>query len=90
MANRKTLKRSINLICSDLFAECMAVSLYDAKVPDENINALFRSIIRLESDFVSRISHVEPGMPAKTYFKDLREQFTAQASDIIDQLYNLH
>ena len=38
----------------------------------------------------SRISHPEPGIPAKQYFKDLREKFTAQASEIIDQINNLH
>ena len=90
MANRKYLKHSITLICSDLFAECMAVSLYDAKVPDEDIETIFRSIIHLETDFISRISHVEPGMPAKKYFKELREQFSIQVSDIIDHIYNLH
>ena len=78
MANRKSLKHSITLICSDLFAECMA------------IETIFRSIIHLETDFISRISHVEPGMPAKKYFKELREQFSIQVSDIIDHIYNLH
>jgi hypothetical protein len=56
----------------------------------QNIDALFFSIIKLQANYTSRISHPEPGIPAKQYFKDLREKFTAQASEIIDQINNLH
>jgi hypothetical protein len=42
----------------------------------------------LQSDYISRISHPEPGMPAKAYYKKLKEDFIAQAGDIIDQINN--
>ena len=42
--------------------------------------------IKVRNDFIRRISHPEPGMPAKKYFKTLREDFAAHASDIVDQL----
>ncbi len=42
----------------------------------------------MEDDFIRRVSHPEPGMLARVYFKDLREKFVAQASEIIDQINN--
>ena len=84
MANKRLLKRTINMICEDLLAECMAASLYGNN--KDNAEALLYSTLKLQCDFICRISHPEPGMPAKTYYKTLRENFVAQASDIIDQL----
>ena len=86
MANKRTLKHSINLVCGDLFAECVAASLYGGA--SDNSEAILYSILKLQSDFICRISHPEPGMPAKTYYKKLREDFVAQASDIVDQINN--
>lgn len=89
MTNKRTLKKSINLICEELFAECVAASLYEHNANQGNFEALLFSIIHMQNDFTARISHPEPGMPAKDYFRDLREKFTAQVSDIIDQISNL-
>ncbi len=89
MANKRTLKKSINLICEELFANCVAASLYGNNVNDENADALLYSIVKMQSDYTSRICHPEPGMPASLYFRDLREQFTAQVSEIIDQICNM-
>lgn len=86
MANKRTLKHSINLVCGDLFAECIASSLYDRG--GDNCEAILYSILKLQSEFICRISHPEPGMPAKKYFQKLREDFIAQASDIVDQINN--
>ena len=89
MTNKRTLKKSINLICEELFAECVAASLYEHHANKGNVEALLFSIIHMQNDFTARISHPEPGMPAKDYFRDLREKFSAQVSDIIDQISNL-
>lgn len=89
MANKRTLKHAINLICDELFAEAVAASLYGNDRHEDNADALLSNILRLQADFVSRISHVEPGMKATTYFKILREQFTTEADEIIDQINNL-
>jgi hypothetical protein len=89
MTNKRTLKKSIKLICEELFAEAIAASLYRSEEHQKNAEALLFSIIRMQNDFSARISHPEPGMPAKAFFRDLREQFTAQASELIDQINNL-
>ena len=86
MANKRTLKKAIHLICEDLFAEAIALSLYGAEAQQESANALLFSIVKLEDEYICRISHPEPGMKANDYFKKLREQFGVQVNDIIDQM----
>lgn len=40
----------------------------------------------MNENFICRVSHPEPGMPAKAYYKDLIAEFNKQASAIIDQI----
>ena len=89
MANKRSLKHLINLVCEELFTECIAASLYGNETHAENTEALLASILKTQADFTSRVSHPEPGMPAKQYYKDLREKFSAQISELIDQTNNL-
>ena len=86
MANKRSLKKNINLICEELFAECVAVSLYGTENNKDNAEALLFAIVKLQNEFISRVSHPEPGMEPKTYFKDLREKFSGQVSEILDQI----
>ena len=89
MANKRNLKRTINYICSDLFAEAVAASLYGEKPNKDNIDALLSSILIIHNDFLSRVSHPEPGMDKKVYYKAIIEDFNKQASEIIDQIQNI-
>ena len=89
MANKGDLKKIINYICSDLFSECIAASLYNGNKKQEEINAILTSIIIVQSNYVCRISHPEPGMSKKAYFKDLKEKFTAQIEEITDNIANI-
>ncbi len=86
MANKRSLKLAIRLICEELFAEAVALSLYGTQIQQERAQALMFSIVKMEDEFIRRISHPEPGMKARLYYKDLREKFSAHASDIMDQL----
>ena len=86
MANKRKLKKRINLICESLFAECVAVSLYGPSPHKENLNAHAFSIVKLQDNAIRRVSHPEPGIPAKKYYNDLREKFAAQVSDVLDQI----
>ena len=87
MANKRSLKRSITIICEEIFAECVAASLYGSN--RQGAEALIYSIIRMQDNYIRRISHPEPGMPSRQYYKDLREKFAAEASEIVDQINNL-
>ena len=91
MTNKRTLKHAINLICENLFAEAIAASLYgnESQMDKSHAKDVLASIIRLQADYISRVSHVEPGMEAKLFFKDLREKFTTEVDEIIDQINSL-
>ena len=89
MANKRSLKHAINLVCEELFAEAVAASLYGNEQNKDNADALLFSVLKMQHNYICRISHVEPGMEAKKYFKDLREKFSAEADEIIDQINNL-
>ena len=84
--NKRILKKSINSICDQLFANAVAVSLYGNNRNAENDDALINSIIKLRRDFVSRISHPEPGMKKQDFYKDLQDKFYKQAQEIADQI----
>lgn len=74
------------MICEDLFAESVAVSLYGPENDKENAEAVLSSIVKMEDHYIKRISHPEPGIPAKKYYKDLREKFSSQVNEILDQI----
>jgi hypothetical protein len=86
MASKRQLKQRIDLICEELFAECIAASLYGQN--RDSAEALIYSTIKMRNNYIRRVSHPEPGMSAKVYYKDLKEKFAAQASEILDQLNN--
>lgn len=90
MANKRDLKRGISYICSELFAECIATSIYSNNSDQENMNTLLRSIMRTHSDYIMRVSHPEPGMAAKKYYKTLVSNFNGEVNDIVDAIKNLH
>ena len=89
MSNKRDLKRTINYICDDLFVEGIAVSLYGESRESDNIEALLTSILSMHNNYIRRVSHVEPGMPAKVYSKDLKDKFSKEVNEVIDQLNNL-
>ena len=89
MANKRTLKSCIKLITEELFAEAVAAALYGNEPNQDNTEALLFSIIKTQNDYISRISHPEPGIAANVYYKDLREKFYAEVGDIVDQINNL-
>lgn len=90
MANKRELKKRINYICSDLFAECIASSLYGIPADKQTLDALLYSIIKIHSNYIARISHPEPGMKAGAYYKDLTENFSKQINEIVAQIGNLN
>ena len=89
MASKRTLKHTINSICNDVLSECIAAYLYSGRIDQENVDALIKSIIGIRNDFVSRISHPEPGMSAKAFYDDLANDFNKQICEVIDQIGNL-
>ena len=89
MTNKRTLKHAINAICEELLDEAVAVSLYGDEHQRKNADGLVYAIFRLRSNYLSRVSHIEPGLRPRLYFKDLREKFAAEVDEIVDQIYTV-
>lgn len=89
MSNKRDLKRSLNYACSELFAECLAASLNVSPDEQSHINDILTSILKTHSDFVRRVSHPEPGMKSKYYYKVLIDDFNKYVEEIIDSIQAL-
>lgn len=89
MANKRNLKRQINYVCSELFAECVAASVYNTKAGEDDIKALLASILVIHNDYIKRVSHQEPGMKPGLFYKDLVANFNKQVSEVVDQISNI-
>ena len=69
MANKRDLKRTINYITSELFAETVAASLYNGKPSQEDVDGILSAIVMINGDYISRVSHPEPGIKRGEYYK---------------------
>ena len=88
MASKKNLKKVVAFIVDELATEAFFAS-YDAKGETEAWVSLFNRIFALNKEYVARINHVEPGMPAKKYFNTLCDSFNAEAKAILDEIKEL-
>lgn len=84
MASRKRLKKTINLICGDLFADCVALSMCNSADRDA-LNALMAEVLEIKLEYVSRISHTEKGKE-RLFYKKLRDEFTAKVNDLNERI----
>jgi hypothetical protein len=48
--------------------------------------ALFNKIFSLNNEYIARVNHVEPGMPAKKYFNTLCDSFNADAKAVLEEI----
>ena len=88
MASRRQLKKDINYIVGDLFSETLVLSMLKPAVSQEKVDSLLREILELQSEFVRRISHTEPGN-VKAYYKKLRTNFDEAVNNIFLKLKEL-
>ncbi len=80
MASRKLLKKQINEVCGELFADCVALKMCE-QCSDEVINQVMAEILQLRLEFVARISHTEKGS-VRLFYKKLRQEFSEKAEAI--------
>ena len=88
MASRRDLKRDISYVIGDIFTECL---IYKELVPGTNQNEaekLIVDLLRIDNEFITRISHTEPGK-AKEYYRALIKDFQKEISAVIDKLTKL-
>jgi len=88
MASRKELKKNVNYIAGELFAECLMSSKSENAV-DKKADEILTQILVMQDEFISRISHTEPGN-VKGFYKKFRKDFNAKVDEIIDEIGKLH
>ena len=82
---RREIKKDINSLCGDLFAECIALLQYENKPNNNDVENVMLTILEMQNDMISRLSHVEPGS-TKLFFKKLRQDLMARTEDIVEQI----
>jgi hypothetical protein len=88
MASRRDLKKNVNYIAGELFAECLVNSLLIPDTDKAKADALMAEVLKMQDEFVSRISHTEPGN-VKGFYKKFRSDFNAKVNEIIEAIGNL-
>lgn len=89
MASRRELKKNVNYIAGELFAECLFNSLYVPGTDKAKADLLMTDILKMQDEFISRISHTEPGN-VKVFYKKFRSDFNTKMNEIIDAIGNLN
>lgn len=80
MANRRTLKKELKQITSDLFADCVALSMCQ-QADKETLENLMKEVIALHTDYVSRVSHTEKKSVHK-FYQQLKKEFAEKANEL--------
>ena len=89
MAKRRILKKRVNYIVGELFAECIVLQYIVPNIDSSKVDALMVNILETQDDFVSRISHTEPGN-VKGFYKAFHRDFQAKVDAIIDEIGKMH
>lgn len=86
---RRLLKKQVNYIAGELFAECVVLTQVVPGIDEKKVDDLMTRIFYMQDDFISRISHTQPGN-VKGFYKAFKADFQAQVDAIIDEIGNLH
>ncbi len=89
MASRRQLKKNVNYIAGELFAECLVNTLLIPGTDKDKADQLMAKILRMQDEFISRISHTEPGN-VKGFYKKFRLDFNAKVNEIVDEIEKLN
>ena len=88
MASRRELKKNVNYIAGELFMECLVNSLYVPGTDKAKADELMGKILSMQDEFISRISHTEPGN-VKGFYKKFLSDFNAKVGEIIEAMGKL-
>lgn len=88
MASRKNLKKVITYIADSLATQAFFAS-YSAGDKADAWVELFDKIFKLNNEYIARVNHAEPGMPARKYFDALCVSFNEDAKALLNEIQNL-
>lgn len=84
MASRRLLKKSIQTISGELISNC--ILLNKCGVHDgETTNALFKKVLAVHNEYISRISHTQKGNE-KLFYKKLRQDYTKEVEALAEEI----
>ncbi|MEY8707657.1 hypothetical protein AALK94_10040 [Bacteroides faecichinchillae] len=89
MASRRELKKNVNYIAGELFTECLINSMFIPGTDKAKADEVMADILKIQDEFISRISHTEPGN-VKGFYKKFRADFNAKTDEIIDAIEKLN
>lgn len=89
MASRRELKKTVNYISGELFSECLINSMFVPGTDKAKADQLMAEILKMQDEFISRISHTDPGN-VKGFYKKFRSDFNAKVNEIIDAIAKLN
>ncbi|MBO7467590.1 MAG: hypothetical protein J6T94_07930 [Bacteroidaceae bacterium] len=84
MASRKNLKKTVNYIVDELCTECLFTE-FAKKADKEKVDEILMDIMSLQSEFLARCSHTEPGN-VKGFYKKFYDDFNAQTDAILAKI----
>ncbi|MBO6077497.1 MAG: hypothetical protein J6P66_01945 [Bacteroidaceae bacterium] len=88
MASRRHLKRDISYVIGDIFTECLVYKELVPGTSQEEAEKIILDLLKIDNEYITRISHTEPGN-AKQYYNKLIKDFQTSMSDVIDRLVKL-
>ena len=88
MSKRRILKKNINYICSELFAECVALTIYKKDIKQDDVDNVMARILFMQDEFIKRVNHTQPGA-AKPFYRKLYKDLNAQVDDIVASIGQL-
>ena len=89
MANRRQLKKNVNYIAGELFMECLVMRNYVPGTDKQKADDLMSNILKIQDEFISRISHTEPGN-VKGFYHKFHTDFQTKVDETIEALGKLN
>ncbi len=89
MASRRQLKKNVNYIAGELYYGVSDTQSVCTQTDLAKADDVMMEILKLQEEFVSRISHTQPGN-VKEYYRKFRSDFDARVEDIIQGIDKLN
>ncbi len=84
MASRRQLKKSIRTISGELISNCTVLNMCGVH-NNEKTNTLFRKVMAIHNEYISRISHTQKGNE-KLFYKKLRQDYAKEIEILAEEI----
>ncbi len=88
MTSRRKLKKNVQGVFDSLVSEFLYVAANTTKADNESLKALIDKILKANNEYITRISHTEPGN-VKGFYKKLHTDIKKDVNDIVDEFKKL-